>query len=931
MIMEIRPPTPYVAHSLATAPRFVGRTEELRLLRQHLAVIRGGVLALIGLGGSGKTALAAAWLQELLAGPPRFQGLVVWSFYQEPDAGQFLQEAYHYFGGQTAPARGAGLLHLLRQALDGAGPSLLVLDGLERVQQAAGPARTYGQIEDPLLRGLLLRIGEGLGSTTALVTSRFPLTDLQGRENHGYFPFPVGALDQPAAIELLRGRGVAGPDDQLAKLVDCYGAHPLTLEHLGGLIGQFLGGDPGRAPEAPAYADPRTDRQALRLARLLLAYEQHLSAEELGLLTRLAMIRRNLDLEQLQGLFACSPAVSLRGVRELTDADRLAAGFKQNELIKAGDILEAIRTTLEEALVESPLAGPVETFHHEILNVIRNTLTLQNASISTDDLVRIYAGNEHQPPSDRLPLPLNDRVVLQTFHAKWLTLRQLLGFEEQEDPLMTQAFSKVGWKKRPPGEDDLYRAHRLRLRLNHLAIKHGALVRVREWCRAQQQKWQLAGPLARLDAAGLRQVLDTLVARHLVVREADGAFSVHPAVKDHFGRLATTAEAGAWHDALRHHLMTLIQKPGQRWPDDPAALDLIEEAIHHSLSAGRLAEAQELFTDRLGGLRHLAWKLGELARGRRILRAFEPVPDPWALAWFERGLGELEKAYRLCPLPYFRADIRLLQGRLPEVEAEGDEGRTAVARFLMGQTTPGEKTPLPSPGLGCVIPRLRVLTLAGRHQEALRSAGIENSYQEMGWEADRARQLLLLADLACRRLDAATACRHLDQATPWILHSGSIEHLGLYHLIQARVSRLAALVRSGNLLFEQQGTEESVVRHASRHPHVEQDLTEGLHIAQQCGFQLLHIDLLCLRSDLEQFPPEVAETSAHEALERALDAKCGYLWGAAQAGVLLGRALANQKRFAKARSAWEQARSLCWRLADPKTEMIEDLLKQLPG
>ncbi len=38
----------------------------------------------------------------------------------------------------------------------------------------------------------------------------------------------------------------------------------------------------------------------------------------------------------------------------------------------------------------------------------------------------------------------------------------------------------------------------------------------------------------------------------------------------------------------------------------------------------------------LGGMRHLAWKLGETARGLRILRGFEVCPDRDALAWFLR-------------------------------------------------------------------------------------------------------------------------------------------------------------------------------------------------------------------------------------------------------------------------------------------------------
>jgi hypothetical protein len=97
--MAIHPPDPCCVHRLPAAPGFVGRTQELDALRNLRQTGFRGVLALIGLGGAGKTAVAAHFLDELTAGEcsPRPHGLFVWSFYQEPDAGRFLREVYHYF------------------------------------------------------------------------------------------------------------------------------------------------------------------------------------------------------------------------------------------------------------------------------------------------------------------------------------------------------------------------------------------------------------------------------------------------------------------------------------------------------------------------------------------------------------------------------------------------------------------------------------------------------------------------------------------------------------------------------------------------------------------------------------------------------------------------------------------------------------------
>ena len=132
--------------------------------------------------------------------------------------------------------------------------------------------------------------------------------------------------------------------------------------------------------------------------------------------------------------------------------------------------------------------------------------------------------------------------------------------------------------------------------------------------------------------------------------------------------------------------------------------------------AGRRRRGR-LYVNVLGGHRHLAWKLGEMARGLRILQGFDPCPDRWALGWYLRAMGELESAYEQNPLPYFRADIRLLQGRLPEVEAEGDPGRIGDRRVPDGPDDPAAGRPagLRDPdGAGPAVPGAGRPGLAGR-------------------------------------------------------------------------------------------------------------------------------------------------------------------------------------------------------------------------
>jgi hypothetical protein len=918
--MATHPPDYHVVHPLPTAPQFVGRRTELDELLAWWYSGISGVVALVGLGGAGKTAVAARLVAELCRpeNPYRPGGLFVWSFYQEPDAGFFLSEAYRYFAGAAAdpaPARGAGLLHLLRDALAVGGPHLLVLDGLERVQRQEGDGPgAFGQVEDPLLRGLLTRLAEGVGKATALVTTRFPLTDLEPMLDRGYRHRDVEGLDRSAALDLLRRHGVRGDDDTLAGLLESYGAHALTLDHLGGLIGRFLGGDPSRAPEAPTLASPRRDRQALRLARLLDAYQAHLPPAELALLGRLSLLRRSAPPEQVGRLFLCTPPVQIRTARDLEVLLRRIPLPDQMPGEFASELAASVRDAVIEAHQEAPIAGPEDAFVGAIYRGVEGLLEQYATTIedAVEEVVRLYGGEPGHPTESR-PLSWPDQEQLRDQIYRYNEYRSHPLYNYQEPPsALTKAFLDVGWL--PPTAEDFSHMtpadvemalRRARRAVKRLAIKHRALRLVGEQCRLHQRKWRSSGPLATLDAAAIGRALSALVDRHLVLREADGTLSVHPAVRDYFAGLTAADDRGLWHHLIGDQLISLASRPGLRRPEDQAGLDLVEEAIAHARESGRPEKAWTLYVDVLGGHRHLAWKLGEMARGLRILRGFDPCPDRWALGWYLRAMGELESAYAENPLPYFRADIRLLQGRLPDVEAEGDPGRSEVAAFLMGR-----KERAPAAPLGCAIPTAQLLLYHGQAERAWLAAEPEGVYELTGWNDDRARGRLYVAD-ACNRLGhGGHMARSLEDAARWVLHSGSMEHLCVYHLVRARIAR-----RAGDA---------SAARSA---------IDEGLHVARQCEFRLYQVELLCEQAELQLAGScdTVAVRSARAAHELASSPDCLFVWGAAAAGHLLGVAMLACGRVEDARRTLEATLSTRRIIGDFRVEQTEALLRSIRG
>ena len=125
-----------IVHALQPAPHFHGREELVRDLDAWVSDLTSPdrVWSLVAAGGTGKTAVAERVVARMKPGEAN---VLVWSFYEEPDADAFLRECNHLFLGEEEGPAGGRLERLERGLRDGR-PHLIVLDGLERVQEDAG-------------------------------------------------------------------------------------------------------------------------------------------------------------------------------------------------------------------------------------------------------------------------------------------------------------------------------------------------------------------------------------------------------------------------------------------------------------------------------------------------------------------------------------------------------------------------------------------------------------------------------------------------------------------------------------------------------------------------------------------------------------------------------------------------------------------------
>jgi tetratricopeptide (TPR) repeat protein len=292
---------PLFCHALQPAQHFRGREAKIEDLKGWLQapVTPDRVISVVAAGGVGKTALVDEALHQ--AAHSDRAGLFVWSFYEDPHTDAFLREAYVYFTGEKDAPTG-GMLERLQLALSGDVPHVLILDGLERVQSEGGPHRR-GELEDLQLKRLVRALAGGVGSARALVTSRFPLVDLESWTGAGHRAIELDDLERPVALEVLRAWGVKGDDAALTRLIEPLNMgglyHALSVAVLGSYLGNFAGGDPSRAPEFSLEDAKESDPKARRLSRILEQYTQALTAAERDLLARLALFPRGVKVELL--------------------------------------------------------------------------------------------------------------------------------------------------------------------------------------------------------------------------------------------------------------------------------------------------------------------------------------------------------------------------------------------------------------------------------------------------------------------------------------------------------------------------------------------------------------------------------------------------------------------------------------------------------
>ncbi len=329
---------------------FVGRVDEQALVRNWVLGQHCRVVGVLGIGGIGKTSIAAKLAKDVA---PAFQRVYWRSLRNAPPVSEWLADAIGFLSDQRriAPngeaARLAALLELLRDRA-----SLLVLDNFETLLE---PRQREGGYRDGFAGyGAVLRaVGEAVHQSCLVLTSREAPPELAVLSGHAVRTLDLGGLGVPEGQVLLADKQLSGNAADWANLIGRFGGNGLALKLVGESIRQVFGGDIG------AFLHESGSGTVFGGIRRLLAEQiERGSALEQNALRVLAVAREPVTIAEL--IAELGPRAGRGAVVEAVEA------LRRRSLVERSQTTTAAAFTLQSVVLEYVTDRLVEEVCDEI-------------------------------------------------------------------------------------------------------------------------------------------------------------------------------------------------------------------------------------------------------------------------------------------------------------------------------------------------------------------------------------------------------------------------------------------------------------------------------------------------------------------------------------------------------------------------------------
>jgi predicted ATPase len=301
-----------VARLPVTGSDVFGREEDVVFLNNAWANQLVNVVTIVAWAGVGKSTLVNHWLRQIATDHYRSAELIFgWSFYRQgvrgdtSSADEFLDAALNWFGDSdprlgTAWEKGERLAKLVAHRR-----TLLVLDGLEPLQNPPGPQE--GRLREPSLQALLRELA-AFNTGLCVITTRTPVADIADHERTSALRLELEQLSGEAGAKLLRALGVRGHEAELRSASNEFSGHCFALTLLGSYLTDAYDGDIRCRSEVSGHL-AQDARQGVHARKVMESYQTWLGeGPALAVLHMLGLFDRPTD-EKALAVLLKSPAI----------------------------------------------------------------------------------------------------------------------------------------------------------------------------------------------------------------------------------------------------------------------------------------------------------------------------------------------------------------------------------------------------------------------------------------------------------------------------------------------------------------------------------------------------------------------------------------------------------------------------------------------